>query len=263
MAPRARAVRLVRRAPPVEPDLPLGHIQIRAGVPTCQPCDSRARREHEGCGRARAASPQDGRHAEGQASRVEAAVRLHGPSCVAATSAMFRHGVRNLGCVTRNPVRDLDRGDLPSGKRQTKPRYLTVDQVESILSEMTDVFRPVAATCFWTALRASCRFSGFFFFFFFSALARELRTHRERQAKRGFDRIRPDALVFQTSSGKTPGRQTRSARSRLRPSRRGSSTTARSRSDSMTFGTHSRRTRSRSGSPTSRSHGCFGMPTRE
>ena len=42
--------------------------------------------------------------------------------CVAATSAVFRHGVRNVGCVTRNSVRDLDRGDLPSGKRQSKPR---------------------------------------------------------------------------------------------------------------------------------------------
>jgi hypothetical protein len=31
------------------------------------------------------------------------------------------------------------------------------------------------------------------------ALARELRAHRERQVAKGFDRIRPDALVFQTS----------------------------------------------------------------
>ena len=68
----------------------------------------------------------------------------------------------------RNPVPDLDRGDLPSGKRRSKPRYLTVAQVESIFGEMTDAFRPVAA---------------------------------------GFDRIRPEVLVFQTSSGKSPGRR--------------------------------------------------------
>jgi integrase len=149
--------------------------------------------------------------------------------CVAATSAMFRHGVRNLGCVTRNPVRDLDRGDLPSGKRQTKPRYLTVKQVVSILGEMTDVFRAVAATCFWTGLRISetlaLRWRDVDFDAetidvpgtktegseapvpLLPALARELRAHRERQAKRGFDRIRPDALVFQTSRGKSPGRR--------------------------------------------------------
>src|SRR5262245_57496929 len=39
------------------------------------------------------------------------------------------------------------------------------------------------------------------------ALARELRALRERQAKKGFDRIRSDALVFQTSRGKSPSRR--------------------------------------------------------
>jgi integrase len=34
------------------------------------------------------------------------------------------------------------------------------------------------------------------------ALATELRAHRERQGKRGFARIRPDSLVFQTVTGK-------------------------------------------------------------
>ncbi len=94
---------------------------------------------------------------------------------------------------------------------------------------MTDVFRPVAATCFWTALRISetlaLRWRDIDFdketidvpgtktegseapVPLLPALARELRAHRERQAERGFDRIRPDALVFQTSSGKTPGRR--------------------------------------------------------
>jgi integrase len=151
------------------------------------------------------------------------------PGCVAATSAMFRHGVRNLGCVTRNPVRDLDRGDLPSGKRQSKPRYLTVKQVESIFDGMTDVFRPVAATCFWTGLRISETLALRWRHIDFDAetievpgtktdaseapvpllpaLARELRAYRERQAKRGFDRIRSDALVFQTLRGKSPGRR--------------------------------------------------------
>jgi integrase len=149
--------------------------------------------------------------------------------CISATSAMFRHGVRNVGCVPRNPVRDLDRGDLPSRKRRSKPRYLTVGQVESIFAEMTDVFRPVAATCFWTGMRISetlaLRWRDIDFDAgaidvpgtktegaeapvpLLPALVRELRAHRERQATRGFDRIRSDALVFQTSSGKSPGRR--------------------------------------------------------
>jgi integrase len=149
--------------------------------------------------------------------------------CISATSAMFRHGVRNVGCVARNPVHDLERGDLPSSKRRSKPRYLTVEQVESILAEMTDAFRPVAATCFWTAMRISetlaLRWRDIDFETetidvpgtktegskapvpLLPALARELRAHREQQAKRGFGRIRPDALVFQTSHGNSPGRR--------------------------------------------------------
>jgi integrase len=142
---------------------------------------------------------------------------------------MFRHGVRDLGSVPRNPVRDLDRGDLPSAKRKTEPRYLSVEQVEAIFAEMTDVFRPVAATCFWAALRISeaLRLTWADVDFeaetihvpgtkteasdawvpMLPALARELRAHRERQAAKGFDRIRPKALVFQTLRGQSPGRR--------------------------------------------------------
>lgn len=38
-------------------------------------------------------------------------------------------------------------------------------------------------------------------------LAVELRAHRDRQARRGFERIQPEALVFQTRGGKSPGRR--------------------------------------------------------
>jgi integrase len=38
-------------------------------------------------------------------------------------------------------------------------------------------------------------------------LAVELRAHRDRQARRGFARIGVDALVFQTRSGRSPGRR--------------------------------------------------------
>jgi integrase len=203
--------------------------------------------------------------------------------CVVATSAMFRHGVRNVGCLTRNPVRDLDRGDLPSGKRRSKPRYLTVEQVESIFDGMTDVFRPVAATCFWSGLRISETLALRWRDVDFDAetidvpgtktegseapvpllptLARELRAHRERQAKRGFRRIRPGALVFQTSSGKSPGR-----RNALRALQTAAVKVGLVKNGQEPIGLHASGTRwpptrSRSGSPMSRSHGCFGTPT--
>jgi integrase len=149
--------------------------------------------------------------------------------CMAATSAMFRHGVRDLGALSRNPVRDLERGDLPPGKRKSEPRYLSVDQIEAILAGMTDAFRPIASTCFWAGTRISEALALRWEHIDFEAgtihvsgtkskasratvpmlpaLARELQAHRERQARLSFLRIRPDALVFQTTSGKSPGRR--------------------------------------------------------
>ncbi len=38
-------------------------------------------------------------------------------------------------------------------------------------------------------------------------LARELAEHRQRQAALGFDRIKPEALIFQTATGLSPGRR--------------------------------------------------------
>ncbi len=142
---------------------------------------------------------------------------------------MFRHGVRDLGCVpaTRSAISTAATSHRRSGK--SEPRYLSVDQVEAIFGEMTDVFRPVAATCFWAALRISEALELTWADVDFEAetirvpgtkteaseasvpllpaLARELRAHRERQAAKGFDRIRPTALVFQTLRGNSPGRR--------------------------------------------------------
>ena len=70
-------------------------------------------------------------------------------------SAVFRHGVRDLGAIPRNPVRDLDRDDRPSAKRQTEPRYLSVGEVGQLLDELSEQARPVASACFWGALRVS------------------------------------------------------------------------------------------------------------
>jgi integrase len=144
--------------------------------------------------------------------------------CITALSAAFRHGERDLGAVRRNPVRDLDRGDRPSGKRESEPHYLSVAEVGKLLEKMTDDSRPVAAALFYGALRVSEALAIIWADVDFEtstltvrgtktdaswatipllpSLATELRAHRERQAAKGFDRIRPEALVFQTVNGK-------------------------------------------------------------
>jgi site-specific recombinase XerC len=75
-------------------------------------------------------------------------------SLVNLLSGLLRYGIR-AGVVERNPVPDLDRDDRPSAKRQTEPRYLTSEQVTSLLGRMTDTFRPIAAWCALAWLRAS------------------------------------------------------------------------------------------------------------
>jgi integrase len=144
--------------------------------------------------------------------------------CLTALSAAFRHGERDLGAVRRNPVRDLDRGDRPSGKRESEPRYLSVIEVDALLLKMTNEMRPVASALFYGALRVSEALAIVWADVDFDtstltvrgtkteaswatipllpALAAELRAHRERQASKSFARIRPDALVFQTVNGK-------------------------------------------------------------
>jgi integrase len=144
--------------------------------------------------------------------------------CLTALSAAFRHGERDLGAVRRNPVRDLDRGDRPSGKRASEPRYLSVTEVDQLLEKMTDESRPVAATLFYGALRVSealaLTWADVDFdratitvrgtkteassatIPFLPALVAELRAHRERQAARSFATIHPEAVVFQSVNGR-------------------------------------------------------------
>src|SRR5205085_7690902 len=142
---------------------------------------------------------------------------------ISALGAAFRHGAINLG-VGRNPLRDLERGELPSGKRQTEPRYLALDEVERLLGALSDQARPVGATCFYAAARVGEALALTWSMVDFDAatlripgtktaasdavvrllppLADALRAHRTRQAALGFDRVKPDSLVFQTSTGK-------------------------------------------------------------
>jgi integrase len=137
---------------------------------------------------------------------------------VVATSALFRHAVRR-GIVASNPVRQLERGDRPSGKRTSEPRYLDRKQLDRLLAELGDEFRPVAACCAFAGLRisealalrwrdvdldagmlelgaAGTKTPG-------SAqpvpmtadLVRELKAHRKRVGST-LARVRPDALLF-------------------------------------------------------------------
>lgn len=131
---------------------------------------------------------------------------------------------RDLGSVRWNPVRELERGERPSGKRRSEPRNLSVSEIERLLAKMTDESRPIAAALFYAALRVSEALAVCWSDVDFEQatltvrstkseaswatipllppLAAELRTHRERKGARGFALIRPDALVFQTINGK-------------------------------------------------------------
>jgi integrase len=159
-------------------------------------------------------------------------------SLVNITSGLFRFAVKG-GLAKRNPVRDLDRDDRPGVARLTQPRYLTAAEVEALLANMSDVFRPVAAACAYSGLRVSealglrwrdvdvgastltiCGQLGDdgtrvptktraseATVPLLPALTRELRQHRSRQAGRDLRLVHADALVFSTARGKPQSRR--------------------------------------------------------
>jgi integrase len=77
---------------------------------------------------------------------------VHGT--LTALSALFRFAVRR-DVLEMNPVRMLERGDRPSAKRRREPRYLDRLQLDALLFELGDGFRPVAAVMAFAALRVS------------------------------------------------------------------------------------------------------------
>jgi integrase len=77
---------------------------------------------------------------------------IHGT--LTALSAMFRFAVRR-DMLETNPVRLLERGDRPSTKRLKEPRYLSRPQLDSLLANLSDEFRPIAAVLAFAALRVS------------------------------------------------------------------------------------------------------------
>jgi len=146
--------------------------------------------------------------------------------CLSVASALLRYAVEQE-IVDRNPAADIGRGERPSSKRRSEPRYLSVDEVNRLLGATSEDSRPIAAALFWGALRVSealglrwCDVGTDTLTVrgtkteasadtipLLAPLASELRAHRERIGKRGFDRIQPAALVFATRTGKPISRR--------------------------------------------------------
>ncbi len=149
-------------------------------------------------------------------------------------SAVLQFGIRE-GLVARNVRRDLVRGDLPSAKRASEPRWLDQAQVQALLTDLGKTeFKTAAACCVYAGLRASEALGLTWADVDLSAgtiaiekqlsrdgervplktaasaavlplvpaLVAELRSHRARQAARSFALVRPEQLVFTTRTGK-------------------------------------------------------------
>jgi integrase len=136
--------------------------------------------------------------------------------------------------LERNVVRDLDRDDRPGAGRLTEPRYLSLDELGSLLVGMSDTFRPISAACAFAGLRASealglrwrdvdlkagmitvsgqlgvdgertqaKTLASVATVPLLPQLATELRAHRQRAAATGLARVHADAYVFVTKTGK-------------------------------------------------------------
>jgi integrase len=150
-----------------------------------------------------------------------------------ALSSMFRFAAKRR-VVERNIVRDVDREDRPGTRRLTEPRYLSADEVRSLLGELSDTFRPIAATCAYAGLRVSealglrwrdVDLDGGTIMIEAQLSAKgeriptktaasaatvpiippllvELRAHRRRMASANVASVRRDALVFTTGRGR-------------------------------------------------------------
>lgn len=143
--------------------------------------------------------------------------------CLAVLGASYAHGAMHLNQGLRNPVRDLERGERPSKKRRSEPRYLDVAEVRALLDALSDETRPIAAVMFYAGLRVSEALDLTWADVDFEQktlaapgtktdgsraivplldpLAVELRVHRARQLKLGIQRGTLEALVFQTAAG--------------------------------------------------------------
>lgn len=151
---------------------------------------------------------------------------------VRVTGALFREAAKD-GLIPRSPVRDLPSDERPSSQRAREQRYLDVDQVDLLLAEVGDTFRPALTVCAWAGLRISECLGIVWSDLDLDAgtltvemqLGRDgervdtktdnsratldllpvvvetLKAHRREQAAKGLQFIGPDALVFQTITG--------------------------------------------------------------
>jgi integrase len=146
--------------------------------------------------------------------------------CLSVAATVLRYAVEQ-SIVDRNVASDIGRGERPSGKRKSEPRYLTVAEVDRLLGKLSDESRPIAAAMFFAGLRVSEALqlrwgdvgsdelvvrgtkteASADTIPLLLRLAEELRQHRVRAAARGFDRVGPDELVFQTRSGRPVSRR--------------------------------------------------------
>jgi integrase len=161
-------------------------------------------------------------------------------SIVNIVSGLLRFAVKRK-VVAHNVVRDLDRDDRPGTKRQSEPRYLNAVEIDQLLAQLSDTFRPVAVICVYAGLRISETLglrwrdvdlkrgtitvsgqldrsgsrwiertktpSSQTTLPVIPILARELAAHRSRQAETNIALVRADALVFVTARGKPQSRR--------------------------------------------------------
>jgi integrase len=143
----------------------------------------------------------------------------------ASVSCVLRHGVE-IGDVTTNVCRDVQ---LPDGSRQTEPRYLTTEEIESLFDGLGSEFKVIAQTLYYAGLRVSeatsLRWSDIDFdagLLYVRdgktrasntsvALLPELReilfAHRQDAVSRGQFSLDRQSLVFQTASGAAQDRR--------------------------------------------------------
>jgi integrase len=142
---------------------------------------------------------------------------------VTSVACVMKYGAR-YGYVSINPCREVT---LPSAARTTEPRYLEPSEVQAILDKLGNEFRPVAAACYFAALRVSEALALTWDCVDFDKgridvragktkasvnsaplplpLAKILRKHRQLQVEAG--RFEIGGLVFTTATGKPQSRR--------------------------------------------------------
>jgi integrase len=142
---------------------------------------------------------------------------------ITSIACVMKYGTR-YGHVSGNPCREVT---LPSARRTSEPRYLEQHEVLTILEKLSKEFEPVAAVCYFAALRVSEALALTWDCIDFDSgriavragktkasvnsaplplpLAKILREHRQRQVDAGQFEI--GGLVFKTATGRPQSRR--------------------------------------------------------